>query len=313
MNKTTILLIPVHNDWESLIILLERLNQLQAIQSLVSLVLLVDDGSTEQPKRQLPTGIPIEKIQLAVQLGHQKAIATGLAHIYHNCKADQVLIMDADGEDRPEDAGRLLTTATEAPDKIIVARRTRRWEGPAFRLFYYSYKAIFRLLTGEAISFGHFMLIPAFALERLVYYSETWSNLPATVIKSKLPLVSIATEKGKRYAGSSKMNFQSLLLHGLGAIAVFVERIATRLLTLSLCLILGSFMVILVILAIKWFTPLAIPGWASLFLSSMLVVLLQGFLLSFFTLFLFLSSQSYRKFIPAQHYKDYIRPSIAAA
>jgi hypothetical protein len=37
----------------------------------------------------------------------------------------------------------------------------------------------------------------------------------------------------------------------------------------------------------------------------MLIVLLQSFLLSLFTIFLYLSSQSQRKFIPANHYEDY--------
>jgi polyisoprenyl-phosphate glycosyltransferase len=95
------------------------------------------------------------------------------------------------------------------------------------------------------------------------------------------------------------------VLHGLGAISVFLEKVAARLLILSFILIVVSIIGIVIVLGIKWFTNLAIPGWASTILSAMLIVLLQGFLLSLFTIFLFLSSQSQRKFIPAHHYKDY--------
>ena len=103
------------------------------------------------------------------------------------------------------------------------------------------------------------------------------------------------------------MNFSALLLHGLGAIGVFIELIASRLLILSLIMILLSLMAIVVILCIKAFTTKAIPGWATTALSSTLIVLLQSFLLSLFTIFLYLSFQGQRKFIPAHHFMDYVR------
>ena len=101
------------------------------------------------------------------------------------------------------------------------------------------------------------------------------------------------------------MNFTRLLMHGLGAIAVFTEVIASRLLVFSFLLIGFSLFVILLLLGIKTFSDLALPGWTSIVISSMLVVLLQSFLLSLFTLFLYFSSESQRKFIPAQHYRDF--------
>ena len=149
------------------------------------------------------------------------------------------------------------------------------------------------------------MVMPKNKLDKLVHYREILSHLSAGIIKSKLPFITIPANRGKRYAGASKMNFTSLILHGLGAIAVFLEQVASRLLILSFTLILVAIIVIIAIIGIRYFTNLAIPGWASTILSSMLIVLLQGFLLSLFTIFLFLSSQSQRKFIPAFHYKEY--------
>jgi len=94
-------------------------------------------------------------------------------------------------------------------------------------------------------------------------------------------------------------------MHGLGAIAVFIEVIASRLLIFSLLLIGISLLAILALLGIRTFTDMAIPGWTSTVASAMLIILLQSFLLSLFTIFLYLSSQSQRKFIPAHHYRDY--------
>jgi hypothetical protein len=103
------------------------------------------------------------------------------------------------------------------------------------------------------------------------------------------------------------MNFTALLLHGLGAIGVFIETIAARLLIFSLIMIFISGIAIVSVLFIKFFTNKAIPGWTSIAISSMLIVLLQSFLLSLFTIFLYLSFGAQRKFIPAYHYNDYVR------
>ena len=237
--------------------------------------------------------------------GHQKAIAIGLAYIKENLSCDKVLVMDSDGEDQPEDSAALLRNSVSNPCKIIFAQRKSRQEGKGFRFFYRVYKSAFRILTGKRIAFGNFLLMPKPLLDKSVYYSEIWNHIAGGIIKTGLPYTSITTDRGKRYAGQSKMNFLSLLMHGLGAIAVFIEVIASRLLIFSLLLIGISLLAILAVVGIRTFTHLAIPGWTSTVASAMLIILLQSFLLSLFTIFLYLSSQSQRKFIPAHHYKDY--------
>lgn len=269
-------------------------------------VCLVDDGSTE-PVPAFSTSLKIEIVHLNANLGHQKAIAAGLSYIHHHIPCASILIMDADGEDRADDAVRLLETAAKHPADAIIGQRLNRNEGFVFLFCYRIYKLMFRLLTGKVINFGHFMLMPRVQADRLVYTTETWNNLAAAVIKSNMNVIKLGTSKGNRIAGSSKMNFTALLLHGLSAIAVFTEAVAARLLIFSITIILVSLLVAGFILGIKLFTDLAIPGWASVILSAVLIVLLQGCLLSLFTLFLFLSSRSNRQFIPAKHYTDYVR------
>jgi polyisoprenyl-phosphate glycosyltransferase len=306
VKESVIILIPVYNDLASLDTLIRNLEIAMATEPRKKYSLLIINDGSSQPLHLAPSKLfNINILNLHRNTGHQKAIAIGLAYIHHHSSCDYTLIMDGDGEDRPEDALKLIKTAADNKDKIITAARKTRQEGLRFRLFYIFYKVLFRWLTGKKTGFGNFMVIPREKLDKLVFYSEIWNHLSAGIIKSKLPYVAIPLDRGKRYAGSSKMNFTSLILHGLGAIAVFLEQVASRLLVLSFALIVLSVVVILVIIGIRSFTDLAIPGWASTILSSMLVVLLQGFLLSLFTIFLFLSSQSQRKFIPAHHYKDY--------
>ena len=306
MKSSTVILLPYYNDQLSLDILLQKFEELFGNQSAAEyLVLVVNDGSIDDIHLPDPVSFRIQLLPLYRNIGHQKAIAIGLAYIHHHITCDRVLIMDCDGEDTPEDALSLLKVAEAQPTKIILAHRKSRQEGILFRFFYSFYKFLFKWLTGHKIAFGNFMVLPRQRLSQLVYHSEIWNHLSAGVLKSGFEFVPVRISRGKRYAGESKMSFHSLLLHGLGAISVFLERVASRLLFLSSLLIFVSVVAIIIIICIRSFTSLAIPGWASSVLSAMFIVLLQGFLLSLFTIFLFLSSQSQKKFIPAHHYQDY--------
>ena len=164
---------------------------------------------------------------------------------------------------------------------------------------------MFRILTGKKIAFGNFMVMPMPLLKKIVYYSEIWNHLGGGILKSGIQYTTIPAHRGIRYIGKSKMNFHALLLHGLGSISVFIDKIASRLLIFSSILFLFSVIVISIILGIRLFTERAIPGWTSTLMSTMLIVLLQSILISLFTIFLYFISQSQRKIIPAVHYKDY--------
>lgn len=266
--------------------------------------LVINDGSNEKPK--LASKLPLTIVHLHRNIGHQKAISVGLAYAYHHLEFDKILIMDCDGEDRTEDFTNLIK-ASNNYQSIIFARRVTRQESRNFKLSYAVYKILFRLLTGKTISFGNFMLIPKSIVEKIIYYSEIWSHLAGGILKSNTPFITISTHRGKRYTGFSKMNYTKLLLHGLGAIGVFIDIVATRLLVFSIIMIIVSIMAIIATFAIKILTKLAIPGWASMAASSLLIILLQSFLLSLFTIFLYLSSQAQRKFIPAYHYNEFVQ------
>ncbi len=265
--------------------------------------LVINDGTDNL---RLSTMLPLTLMHLHRNGGHQKAIAIGLAYAHQHLNFDHIIIMDCDGEDKPEDISQLLSAA-KAADTIVVAQRAGRDKGKSFKMFYYLYKQIFFLLTGKRIAFGNFLLLSKKQTEKIVHYSEMWNHLAGAIIKSKLPYSSVNLSRGKRYADYSKMNFTTLLLHALGAIGVFIEVVASRLLIFSFFMVFISVVAILIILFIKLFTTLGIPGWATTALSSMIIVLLQSFLLSLFTLFLYLSFQGQRKFIPALHYEDYVR------
>ncbi len=304
--QNVIILIPVYDDYLPLNQLLEHLEKVTIQQAKYSFsILIVDDGTPQKGSITHTTVLPVSILYLHRNLGHQKAIATGLAYINDNMKTDKVIIMDSDGEDRPDDVLLLLEKADAFENSIVFAKRKSRRESRDFKLFYWLYKLIFRILTGKKIAFGNFMVIPKSLLQKIIYYSEIWNHLAGGILKSGINYIQVPANRGERYAGKSKMNFHALLLHGLGSISVFMDKIASRLLIFSSILFIFSIIAIMIVLGIRLFTNEAIPGWTSTLLTTMFMVLLQSMLLSLFTIFLYFISQSQRKIIPAIHYKDY--------
>jgi polyisoprenyl-phosphate glycosyltransferase len=301
--QRAIILTPIYNDEASFRIFAAAIEKQAAALTGFELSFLVVNDGTDALRIQ--TTLPLTVLHLHRNIGHQKAIAIGLAYAHHQCSFDRIVVMDGDGEDAPEDLAPLLQHK-DAANLITVARRASRQEGRSFRFFYLIYKWLFLILTGKRIAFGNFMSIPKKEVARLVHYNEIWNHLAGAIIKSRRPYAFLDTHRGRRYAGTSNMHFTGLLLHGLGAIGVFIEVIASRLLVFSFFMILISVASIGVIIYVKYFTDKAIPGWATTTVSSMLIVILQSFLLSLFTIFLYLTSQGQRKFIPAHHYNEFI-------
>jgi glycosyltransferase involved in cell wall biosynthesis len=238
-DPTTLILMPVYNDWEAVALLLPRLEAALVDGGFHADVLLVDDGSTTAPPAAAlaPPGRCIRSVSILVlreNLGHQRAIAVGLTHAAIHLKPDRVVVMDSDGEDSPSDAARLVEVSSRRSEPCIVfAERAGRSEGAVFRLGYGAYRLLFRVLTGRRINFGNFSVVPGALLSRLTGSSDLWNHYAAAVIHSGLPFDAIPTVRGRRLAGAAKVNLRGLVTHGLSAISVFRERFGRRLLALS--------------------------------------------------------------------------------
>ncbi len=232
-----IIVMPVYEDWESAGMLCRAIDEcLAAFPQIRATVLLVDDGSSSpQPDNfpgQVPTTIEsISILRLRRNLGHQRAIAVALAHVQENIPGDAALIMDADGEDRPEDIPRLVE-AFRASDRpvTVFAERGRRVESFSFKLFYGVYRLLHRMLTGRTIRFGNFSLLPRRHIDSIVAYPELWNHYAAAVLKARIPYTTVRTDRGKRLRGKSQMSFVSLVIHGLSALFAGYEVVSTRLL-----------------------------------------------------------------------------------
>jgi hypothetical protein len=67
----------------------------------------------------------IHIIHLALNLGHQRVIATGLT-LSTRKDLDGAIVMDSDGEDQPDETPLLLAATRATPDQVVLAHRARR-------------------------------------------------------------------------------------------------------------------------------------------------------------------------------------------
>jgi len=281
-------------------------------QPIKAQLLLLDDCSpTPAPSDlvqvELKNTISVETLRLQRNLGHQRAIAIGLCFIHAERQCDAVVIMDADGEDKPEDVPRLIEMfLRERGGKVIFAQRGRRSASWTFRICYFLYRWEHRLLTGIAVKVGNFSIIPAAHVATLVVVSDTWNHYAASVFKSRIPYCMLPTSRGKRIAGESKMNFVALVLHGLSAISVFAEIVGARL-TLAILTLVGFLMALLVAVpVIRWGTDLAIPGWATTAAGLLLVIVLQMLTVALGLTILVLFNRNNLSFLPVRDYRYFV-------
>ena len=311
MIKSQILtvIIPIFNDWESFILLLQRIDTEMTNKNLQVQVLAVNDGSTTSfnMNKDWRNIKRIQKLNLTRNIGHQRAIAVGLSYCWKEGISDYIVVMDADGEDKPEDISLLIDFSKKNPNHIIFAQRAKRSENFLFKLGYIVYKTVYRVLTGASISFGNFCLIPKKLLDNVVHHSEIWNHFSAGINRSRIPFSIVPTQRGNRYAGDSKMNLVSLILHGLSAISVRTDIVAVRLLLFTLWLIALELCGLFTVIVVRVFTDLPIPGWAIYVTIGISTIVTQAFIMSLILVFLVLQYRTQVTFIPALNFESFIK------
>ncbi|MDP5001503.1 MAG: glycosyltransferase [Flavobacterium sp.] len=308
--KNIYCLTPIYNDWESFAVLIQEIDKLKKnLDSYNFFVVAVNDGSTEDlPKNFDFKNISATVLNLKINIGHQRAIAVGLQYIYNEVSDyDFVVVMDSDGEDKPQDIKELVNKVEQEKEKkIIFAQRKKRQESTFFKVGYFFYKYLFYFLTGQKISFGNFSVIPRKLLSKVVHQNNIWNHYSGGIIQSKIPFEKVLLDRGKRYKGVSKMNFNSLIIHGLSSIAVYFDFLSLRILRYSLYGIGICFVSVMYIMFQKLFTDNAIPGWASSLILIISGIILQLFSVTLIVLLLQLSSRKNISAPDSKIYKDFI-------
>ena len=225
------ILIPIYNDWDSLSKLLGEVDNLSINPEVQISVIIVNDASNHDRKdedQRLDNIHSIKILNMRINQGHARCIATGLKFIYEKEDFDFIIPMDGDGEDRPEEIKEFINKIKDSNGKAIVGSRVKRSEGLIFNICYQVHKLITLTFTGKSIKFGNYTCLPKSTVEKMINEKATWNSFSGSLTKIENELLSIPSIRGSRYFGLSKMSFTNLLRHSLSIISVFRKMVLIR-------------------------------------------------------------------------------------
>ena len=228
--KNFTIAIPVFNDWDNLNRLLKKINLIAKKNSFEFNILIINDFSTIKQKINFKKNIYIKKLDvlnLDKNLGSQRAIAVALNYLLKQKKKikNDIVIMDADGQDDPNVIKNLIYTFKKNYPDIVVVERTNRNEQFWFKFLYSFHKIILFIFTGNYIKFGNFSLISFRKIKNIINSSDLWAAYPAAIVNNLNNIKKIQSERKKRYSGNSKVNLNKLFNHSSRVFSVFKNKI----------------------------------------------------------------------------------------
>ena len=218
------ILVPIYNDWQSASKLLDEIdNNISDLDHEIS-VIIVNDASThdrQEEQKDFKNIHSIKILNMKINQGHARCIATGLKYIFEKENFDYVIPMDGDGEDRPEEIKEFINQIDNSNNNSIVGERVKRSEKLIFKFCYQLHKLITLTFTGKSIKFGNYTCLPKSTVEKMIKEKATWNSFSGSLKKIENNLLPIPSTRGSRYYGPSKMSFFNLIKHSLSIMSVF--------------------------------------------------------------------------------------------
>ncbi len=225
------ILIPCYNDWPSIFKLLKKIDEeISKLDGNFS-VLIVNDGSNENfenNKVHYKNLKSVEILNMKINQGHTRSNATGIKYLSKKDEFDHLIVMDGDGEDRPEEIKLFIEKIKNGNNISIVAKRVKRSEGIVFTILYNLHKLVTLIFTGHNMNFGHFTCLTRNDVDLISSKGSLWCNFSGTVKKYIKKLDNIPCVRGKRYVQPSKMSFINLIIHSFSILAVFKNQVLFR-------------------------------------------------------------------------------------
>jgi len=272
------IVVPCYNEEESLPktiqILNELLDRLIASNKIAanSKNYFVDDGSRDNTWALLrETALQNQKviaIKLSRNKGHQNALYAGLCTTLE----DITVSIDADLQDDSANIEKMVDEYLKGSEVVYGVRSARKTDTFFKRFTAEGYYHTMRTM-GVDLIFNHadFRLLSRRALEALKEYKESNLFLRGIVREVGFKSSLVEYERQARELGESKYPLRKMLSFAWKGITAF-SAVPLRMITvLGLCSGIASFVLILWVLAIRFFSESAVPGWASILLPLLFI------------------------------------------
>ena len=271
--KTISWVVPCFNEEE---VILETLTRIREVSKKINKynleLILIDDGSTDNTKKII---LEIKKYPLKIILlslsrnfGHQPAVQAGL----DNCSGSACIIIDADLQDPPEIALRMIKKWEKGFEVVYGQRTIRRQENIFKKITAFIFYRLLNFLSGIKIPLdtGDFRLIDRTVIDALKKIPEKGRFMRGLIAWVGFNQTSVLYERDPRFAGVTKYSLGksfSLAIEGLTNFSRRPLRLATFMGFFASSL---SFFGIVYVLYIRLLTQTWVAGWAAICMTILL-------------------------------------------
>lgn len=237
-----------------------------------SKIYLVDDGSKDKTweilAREAARNSALVGVKLSRNKGHQNALYAGLC----TTTEDITVSIDADLQDDPQNIEAMVDEYLKGNDVVYGVRSARNTDTFFKRFTAEGYYHLMKKM-GVDLVFNHadFRLLSRRALESLKEYDESNLFLRGIVREVGYPSSVVEYERQAREAGESKYPLKKMLSFAWKGITAFSTAPLRMITVLGLVSGFASFTLIAWVLAIRFFTDNATPGWASVLLPLLFI------------------------------------------
>lgn len=269
------IVLPIYNEEKGILSFLHELHtQMQNLGEKFEII-LVNDGSSDQSLSIIHAYCSkhtfAKYVSLSRNFGHQIAVSAGIDY----AKGEQIILMDADGQDPPEIIPDLISKMNEGFD-VVYAKRIKRanetilkkWTAKIF------YTLLNRITSIEIpVDTGDFRIINRRIVNALNQMPERQRYLRGQIAWVGFKQAPVEYERKGRVTGETNYTYRKMIRLAIDAITSF-SNWPLRLATISgfTCAFLG-FLLILYTLYAKFILKIYEPGWPSLMIS---IVFLGG-------------------------------------
>lgn len=260
--------IPVFNEVENLKTLNSRLVDVMNSLKEPYEIIYVDDGSTDgsfQTLKELhKEDSRVKIISFTRNFGQHIAITAGLDH----SKGENVILMDADLQDKPEEIPKLLAKLQEGYD-IVYGQRSQRQDSFFKRITSKIYLSLLAKLTNQTINpeIAPFRIMTRRVVDYFNQFRERSRFYGGLVAWMGFPYAVVPIEHGERFSGRTKYSLAKMVKLGIEGIISFSD-IPLRLIgRLGLLVSALSFIIGLYYLLVWIFQGIPTPGYTSIIVA----------------------------------------------
>ncbi|MBI2710392.1 MAG: glycosyltransferase family 2 protein [Actinobacteria bacterium] len=204
MGTRVSVLLPAYNEAENLDVLVPRICEVMERAGEPFEVIVVDDGSTDGTRTVMGRlrNPSVRAIRLRRNSGKSAALQIGLDH----SKGEYIVLMDADGQDDPDEVPRMLSHLREEGLSLVTGRRAQRHDRFVKRNTSKLYNGVTARVTGvPGRDFNSGLKVMTRELaETLELYGELHRYIPVLAVWNGFKVGELDVAHHERLHGTSK-------------------------------------------------------------------------------------------------------------